>query len=164
MKPNLKPMSGFFGYIECYFRILKVLINCSQILTEEQHDMANKNQYDFDHPDAFDFDLIYQTLEQLKKGKQVNIPIYNFTTHSRELNQQRIYGANVVIFEGKQTTFLYNTGFSVHVIYLSHYRNNGVRNQRTVRFNGHQNIRRHRCGHTIGSSLEKRYRRTRSFN
>ena len=70
-------------------------------MTDEQHDLATRNEYDFDHPDSFDFDLIYKTLEMLKKGKQVNIPIYNFTTHSREQTQQRIYGANVVIFEGR---------------------------------------------------------------
>jgi uridine kinase len=71
-----------------------------KVLTEEQHDLATLNQYDFDHPDAFDFELIYETIEMLKKGKQVDIPIYNFTTHSREQATQKIYGANVVIFEG----------------------------------------------------------------
>lgn len=30
----------------------------------------------------------------------MHIPIYNFTTHSRETTQKTIYGANVVIFEG----------------------------------------------------------------
>ena len=72
-----------------------------QVLTEEQHELAQKNEYDFDHPDAFDFELIYKTLRELKKGKQVHIPIYNFSTHSREQAQKTIYGANVVVFEGK---------------------------------------------------------------
>lgn len=62
-----------------------------------------RNEYDFDHPDAFDFELIYTTLRELKQGKQVHIPIYNFTTHSREPRQKTIYGANVVIFEGIMT-------------------------------------------------------------
>ena len=62
--------------------------------------MANRNEYNFDHPDAFDFDLVLKTLKELKKGKQVHIPVYNFTTHSREQRQKTIYGANVVIFEG----------------------------------------------------------------
>lgn len=30
----------------------------------------------------------------------MHIPIYNFTSHSREVHQKTIYGANVVIFEG----------------------------------------------------------------
>lgn len=71
-----------------------------KVLSEEQHELANRNEYDFDHPDAFDFDLIIKTLNELKKGKQVHIPIYNFTTHSRESRTKTVYGANVVIFEG----------------------------------------------------------------
>jgi len=70
------------------------------VLTQEEKDIANRSEYNFDHPDAFDFDLILTTLQQLKKGKQVHIPIYNFATHSRETQQKTVYGANVVIFEG----------------------------------------------------------------
>ena len=53
-------------------------------LNEEQHEQAKANNYNFDHPDAFDFDLVLETLKNLKIGKQVDIPSYNFTTHSRE--------------------------------------------------------------------------------
>ena len=55
-----------------------------QVLTPEQHDLALLNEYDFDHPDAFDFDLVKSTLNRMKLGKSVNVPIYNFATHSRE--------------------------------------------------------------------------------
>lgn len=74
-----------------------------KVLSEEEHEKASRNEYDFDHPDSFDFELIYTTLRELKQGKQVHIPIYNFTTHSREPRQKTIYGANVVIFEGIMT-------------------------------------------------------------
>ena len=55
-----------------------------QVLDEKQHQMAAENEYNFDHPDAFDFDLLKQTLMRLKSGKKVEVPIYNFITHSRE--------------------------------------------------------------------------------
>lgn len=42
------------------------------------------NQYNFDHPDAFDFSLLIETLRKLKEGKRVEVPIYSFTTHTRE--------------------------------------------------------------------------------
>jgi uridine kinase len=42
-----------------------------QVLTEEQHEQANASNYNFDHPDAFDFDLLIDTLKNLKSGKQV---------------------------------------------------------------------------------------------
>jgi uridine kinase len=33
--------------------------------------------------DAFDYELMVQTLHDLKQGKRVQIPIYDFTTHKR---------------------------------------------------------------------------------
>lgn len=55
-----------------------------QVLNEKQHEMAECNEYNFDHPDAFDFELLITTLQRLKEGRMVEVPIYNFVTHSRE--------------------------------------------------------------------------------
>ena len=71
-----------------------------KVLDEEKHILADENEYNFDHPDAFDFDLLIETLKQLKKGKCVDVPIYNFCTHSREKRTKKMYGANVIICEG----------------------------------------------------------------
>ncbi|XP_042318368.1 uridine-cytidine kinase-like 1 [Sceloporus undulatus] len=71
-----------------------------KVLTKEQQQLAASNDYNFDHPDAFDFDLIISTLKKLKQGKSVKIPIYDFTTHSRKKEWKTLYGANVIIFEG----------------------------------------------------------------
>ena len=50
---------------------------------------------------AFDFDLLLETLTNLKAGKNVNVPIYDFKTHSRVPNKSRhVYGANIIVFEG----------------------------------------------------------------
>lgn len=46
--------------------------------------MAARNEYNFDHPDAFDFELLKTTLQRLKEGRMVEVPIYNFVTHRRE--------------------------------------------------------------------------------
>lgn len=71
-----------------------------KVLNEKQHEVADRNEYNFDHPDAFDFDLLAQTLQRLKEGRKVEVPIYNFLTHSREAKTKTMYGANVIIFEG----------------------------------------------------------------
>lgn len=55
-----------------------------KVLNDEQQELARKNEYNFDHPDAFDFDLLIETLRKLKDGKRVDVPIYNFVTHRRE--------------------------------------------------------------------------------
>ncbi|CAH1970899.1 unnamed protein product [Acanthoscelides obtectus] len=71
-----------------------------KVLNEKQHEMAGINEYNFDHPDAFDFDLLTSTLQRLKEGRKVEVPVYNFVTHSREARTKTMYGANVIIFEG----------------------------------------------------------------
>lgn len=55
-----------------------------KVLNQKQHEIADQNEYNFDHPDAFDFDLLISTLQRLKEGRKVEVPIYNFVTHSRE--------------------------------------------------------------------------------
>lgn len=71
-----------------------------KILTEKEHHQALRNEYNFDHPDAFDLELMADVLRKLKEGKKVDVPIYNFVTHSRETQTKTMYGANVIIFEG----------------------------------------------------------------
>ncbi|XP_048453024.1 uridine-cytidine kinase-like 1 [Rhincodon typus] len=71
-----------------------------KVLNKEEQELAARSEYNFDHPDAFDFDLIIHTLRKLKKGKSVKVPVYDFTTHSRRKDWKTVYGANVVIFEG----------------------------------------------------------------
>ncbi|KAA8590948.1 hypothetical protein FQN60_001891 [Etheostoma spectabile] len=55
-----------------------------KVLSPEQQTRAASNDYNFDHPDAFDFDLLTHTLHKLKQGKSVKIPVYDFTTHGRQ--------------------------------------------------------------------------------
>ena len=55
-----------------------------KVLNEEERLLAADNEYNFDHPNSFDFDLLIETLQKLKEGKRVEVPIYNFVTHSRE--------------------------------------------------------------------------------
>jgi len=53
------------------------------VLDEGQQALAARSDYNFDHPDAFDFELLISVLRKLKKGKSVKVPVYDFTTHSR---------------------------------------------------------------------------------
>uniref|UniRef100_A0AC34GRW4 Uridine kinase n=1 Tax=Panagrolaimus sp. ES5 TaxID=591445 RepID=A0AC34GRW4_9BILA len=71
-----------------------------KVLTPAQHELASKNEYNFDTPDAFDFNLLHETLLRLSEGKSVDVPVYDFTTHKRDINTNVMYGADVLIFEG----------------------------------------------------------------
>ncbi|XP_050834415.1 uridine-cytidine kinase-like 1 isoform X3 [Serinus canaria] len=71
-----------------------------KVLDEGQQALAARSDYNFDHPDAFDFELLVNVLRKLKKGKSVKVPVYDFTTHSRRREWKTVYGANVIVFEG----------------------------------------------------------------
>ncbi|XP_076842440.1 uridine-cytidine kinase 1 [Brachyhypopomus gauderio] len=71
-----------------------------RVLTPEQKTKALKGQYNFDHPDAFDTELMYQTLKDIVEGRVVEVPTYDFVTHSRLQEKIRVYPADVVLFEG----------------------------------------------------------------
>ncbi|XP_040895486.1 uridine-cytidine kinase 2-A isoform X2 [Toxotes jaculatrix] len=71
-----------------------------RVLTPEQKAKALKGQFNFDHPDAFDSDLIITTLWDIKEGKTVHIPVYDFVSHSRKEETVIVYPADVVLFEG----------------------------------------------------------------
>lgn len=71
-----------------------------KVLTPEQSARAFNNDYNFDHPDAFEFPLLYESLRKLKMGQPVEVPIYDFSLHARKKEKQLIYGASVIIFEG----------------------------------------------------------------
>lgn len=56
--------------------------------------------YNFDHPDAIDADLLVEHLEALRSGRAVEAPIYDFTTHRRLAETQRVEPKPVVLVEG----------------------------------------------------------------
>lgn len=60
----------------------------------------NIGDYNFDHPDAFDFEETIDLVSKLKEGKAVEIPRYSFVTSSRLEETDTVVGAEVVIFEG----------------------------------------------------------------
>mmetsp|Transcript_4458 Transcript_4458/g.6542 ORF Transcript_4458/g.6542 Transcript_4458/m.6542 type:complete len:264 (+) Transcript_4458:762-1553(+) len=69
-------------------------------LTPEQKEMAKQSQYDFDHPNAFDYDIFVKTLKKLKNGGIATVPVYDFKTHSRLEKKKETKGADVIIVEG----------------------------------------------------------------
>jgi len=54
----------------------------------------------YDHPKAFDWELLYAHLETLKAGQNIEVPIYDFNTNSRTKYTKTIEPTEVVIFEG----------------------------------------------------------------
>ena len=54
----------------------------------------------FDHPDSLETDLMIEHIKKLKKWEPVDIPVYDFSTHSRTDKTIRIEPQPVIIVEG----------------------------------------------------------------
>jgi uridine kinase len=62
---------------------------------------ANERHHiNFDHPDSLETELLVRHLDVLVKGSAVEVPIYDFTTHSRKTETQRVEPRKVIIVEG----------------------------------------------------------------
>lgn len=52
-------------------------------LTDAERDQAFKGNYDFDHPNALDHELMVSSLMDILHGREVTLPVYDFKTHAR---------------------------------------------------------------------------------
>ena len=64
-------------------------------MTEEERAKQN-----FDHPHSIDFSLLQEHLLSLRNNEQIEVPVYNFCHHSRELLTQTVEPAEIIIVEG----------------------------------------------------------------
>jgi len=62
--------------------------------------MAERLAVNYDHPEAFDTDLLVTHLEQLRRGETIEVPRYDYATHSRRPETIRIEPAHIVFVEG----------------------------------------------------------------
>ena len=66
------------------------------------HDLSyeERSKLNYDHPDAFDTDLMVHDLKELKMGHSVECPVYDFTIHDRSSSTLTIRPSRVIIVEG----------------------------------------------------------------
>lgn len=54
----------------------------------------------YDHPDAFDWELMNEHLSRLLYGETVPVPVYDYADHNRSREVQMVAPARIVVFEG----------------------------------------------------------------
>jgi uridine kinase len=62
--------------------------------------LEERQKINFDHPDSLEFSLLIDHLNQLKKGKSIEMPIYSYLTCLRSKETIAINPARVVLVEG----------------------------------------------------------------
>ena len=72
---------------------------------EYYHDLVHLSPADravvnYDHPDSLDVDLLVSHLDDLLAGRPAEVPVYDFSTHTRTGRTRRVEPAPVVVVDG----------------------------------------------------------------
>ena len=61
---------------------------------------AQRNEFNFDHPNSLETDLLIKHIAALRNAKPVEVPIYDFATDSRTSRTFTVQPRNVILVEG----------------------------------------------------------------
>ena len=88
-------------------RILKEFGEETSILHHDSYYKAHddmsyeeRTRLNYDHPNAFDTDLMLEHIRALKRGETVETPCYDFTVHNRSSRTVTVKPAKVLVVEG----------------------------------------------------------------
>jgi len=108
-RPFILGVAGGSGSGKTYFAKdiqKKIGRDCAMIMQDNFYfDQSKKFDFDggsvnFDHPSSIDAGLLVSHLKVLKSGKAINIPTYDFKTHSRTSSHLLIEPKPVIIVDG----------------------------------------------------------------
>lgn len=63
-------------------------------------DLVDASAANFDHPDALDTALLVRHLEELRAGRTVALPTYDYATHRRATVVDEVHPRSVIVVEG----------------------------------------------------------------
>lgn len=110
MTPKLIAVSGGSGSGKTYF-VNKVseLLDSSKLLIipldnyyrDQSHlTIEERIKQNYDQPDSLDFGLLLQHLTDLKNGKSIKMPEYDFAIHTRKQEMKKVSPKEIIIIEG----------------------------------------------------------------
>lgn len=67
--------------------------------------MEERRKINFDHPDAFDWDLLTRQIEDLRNGRAIEQPTYSYIESNRQAETVHVEPCEVIIIEGIMALF-----------------------------------------------------------
>ena len=61
---------------------------------------AERAHMNYDHPNAFDTELLISHLDSLRSGKSIQSPVYDYSIHNRSSETRKVESRDVIILEG----------------------------------------------------------------
>ena len=79
---------------------VSILLHDNYYKAHNELTYEERTKLNFDHPDAFDTEMMVRHLRALKRGESIRCPVYDFTIHNRTEQMITIQPAKVVLVEG----------------------------------------------------------------
>lgn len=86
---------GYFGGDE-----VSILRHDNYYKRHDELTYEERAALNYDHPDAFDTDLLCEHIRELKAGRAIEMPVYDFTAHNRSDRKTHVLPNPVIILEG----------------------------------------------------------------
>ena len=77
-----------------------VITHDSYYCAQNDKTYEERCKQNYDHPDAFETDLLCEHLDALARGEAVDIPVYDYTVHNRSDKTQKVEPRAVIVLEG----------------------------------------------------------------
>lgn len=109
-KPFIVGVAGGSGSGKTYFAqalAQKLGSNACNIICQDNFYFDQSAQFDFDggsvnfdHPESIDFRLLAECLRELRHGRSVQIPVYEFSTHRRNTETVKVDPKSILLVDG----------------------------------------------------------------
>ncbi len=81
--------------------------SCGQVIHQDAYyrpyaemTLEERKKQNFDHPDAFDIDLLCGDLDRLRHGEAIEMPVYDYTNYTRAAETTAVMPHPVILVEG----------------------------------------------------------------
>lgn len=85
---------------DAFGQSVTVIAHDSYYRLQQGKTYAQRCLTNYDHPDAFETDLLCAHLEALCKGESVDVPVYDYTVHNRSEQTVRVHPSPLIVLEG----------------------------------------------------------------
>ena len=86
--------------IECFGPDVSVIHHDNYYKAHHDMPYEERTKLNYDHPNAFDTDMLIRDLKQLKHGKAIQCPVYDYSIHDRTDKTVTIRPTRVIVVEG----------------------------------------------------------------
>lgn len=85
---------------ERFGEVVSVVYHDNYYKRHDEMSYEERCLFNYDHPDAFDTDLMVEHIQQLRQGNSIETPLYDFAIHNRSNETMVVYPTKVIVVEG----------------------------------------------------------------